>query len=180
MPITFACEQCGSKLEAKPWAAGKRLACPRCKSSVKIPDEDDFFDSIVEHELPAVQTTRALALDQLRDPDKACPYCSTVIPGSALKCPSCHEYLDDRLRKRRLHEATGGTTSAVEQQSDGLAALASLLIPGAGQLYKGHFFTGALYAILVPVGYFALVVPGFLLHGTCIAHAYVCQPASKK
>ncbi len=48
--------------------------------------------------------------------------------------------------------------------SFGVAAVLSLGIPGAGQMYKGKIGTGLLWLIIVGIGYFLLVVPGLILH----------------
>ena len=54
--------------------------------------------------------------------------------------------------------------------SPGLAAVLSLLLPGAGQLYAGRPAAGLLWFILVTTGYM-LFLPGLLLHVFCIGSA---------
>ncbi len=54
--------------------------------------------------------------------------------------------------------------------SPALAAVLSLFVPGAGQLYAGSVVTGLLWFALVTAGY-ALVLPGLILHLMCIATA---------
>lgn len=54
--------------------------------------------------------------------------------------------------------------------SPGLAAVLSLLIPGAGQLYAGRPAAALLWFILVGIGYL-LFLPGLLLHVFCIGSA---------
>jgi TM2 domain-containing membrane protein YozV len=51
-----------------------------------------------------------------------------------------------------------------------LAAVLSLLVPGAGQLYAGNVVTAILWFILVGAGY-VFVLPGLFLHLVCIATA---------
>jgi TM2 domain-containing membrane protein YozV len=51
-----------------------------------------------------------------------------------------------------------------------VAALLSLLVPGAGQLYTGHVLSALLWFVLVGAGY-TLVLPGIFLHLFCIAFA---------
>ena len=51
-----------------------------------------------------------------------------------------------------------------------LAALLSLLLPGAGQLYAGRPLSAVLWFILVTAGY-VLFLPGLLLHVFCIGSA---------
>lgn len=51
-----------------------------------------------------------------------------------------------------------------------LAALLSLVIPGAGQLYCGNILSAVLWFILVTAGY-TILLPGLFLHLFCIAFA---------
>jgi TM2 domain-containing membrane protein YozV len=52
-----------------------------------------------------------------------------------------------------------------------VAAVLSLIVPGAGHLYAGRPLSAVLWFVLVSVGYLLLVVPGVLLHILCIASA---------
>ncbi len=47
--------------------------------------------------------------------------------------------------------------------SPGLAALLSLFVPGAGQLYTGRIVAALLWFLVVTAGY-ALILPGLVLH----------------
>jgi TM2 domain-containing membrane protein YozV len=58
----------------------------------------------------------------------------------------------------------------------GIAALLSLIIPGAGQMYKGQVGNGLVWLIFVAIGYFMLVVPGLILHLFCIIGAASGDP----
>ena len=51
------------------------------------------------------------------------------------------------------------------------AAVLSLVVPGAGQLYAGRPLSGIAWFTLVSMGYLLLIVPGLLLHILCIASA---------
>ena len=55
--------------------------------------------------------------------------------------------------------------------SPGVAAVLSLVIPGAGQMYKGQVLNGLVWLIVVVVGYVAMIVPGLILHICCIIGA---------
>ena len=55
--------------------------------------------------------------------------------------------------------------------SPGIAAVLSLVIPGAGQMYKGQIANGLVWLICVVIGYFFLVIPGLILHFFCILGA---------
>jgi len=52
----------------------------------------------------------------------------------------------------------------------GLAAVFSLFIPGAGQLYAGRVVSAILWFLVVTAGY-ALILPGLVLHLFCIISA---------
>lgn len=52
-----------------------------------------------------------------------------------------------------------------------LAAVLSLIVPGAGQLYAGRPVSAVLWFVVVSIGYLLLIVPGILLHAICIAAA---------
>jgi TM2 domain-containing membrane protein YozV len=51
------------------------------------------------------------------------------------------------------------------------AAVLSLIVPGAGQLYAGRPLSAIAWFMVVSMGYLLLVVPGVLLHILCIAAA---------
>jgi hypothetical protein len=52
-----------------------------------------------------------------------------------------------------------------------LAAVLSVLLPGAGHFYSGRGRAGVLWMFATIAGYMALVVPGIILHILCIASA---------
>jgi hypothetical protein len=51
------------------------------------------------------------------------------------------------------------------------AAVLSIIVPGAGQLYAGRPLTAIAWFMLVSMGYLLLIVPGVLLHVLCVASA---------
>jgi hypothetical protein len=51
------------------------------------------------------------------------------------------------------------------------AAVLSMVVPGAGQLYAGRPLSAIAWFFLVTTGYLLLIVPGVLLHILCIASA---------
>ena len=51
-----------------------------------------------------------------------------------------------------------------------VAAVLSLIVPGAGQLYAGNVLSALLWFVLVVAGY-NLILPGIFLHLFCIAFA---------
>jgi tetratricopeptide (TPR) repeat protein len=57
----------------------------------------------------------------------------------------------------------------------GVAGLLSLVIPGAGQMYRGKVGAGLLWLVCVPLGYL-LIIPGLALHVICIFNAALGDP----
>ena len=104
-----------------------------------------------------------------REPQVRCPYCSELVAFAAKKCKHCGEFLDPILRK-----------SQQQKWNPGVAAVMSLLIPGTGQMYKGQIGVGIAWLIAVPLGYVAFVLPGVILHITCIFNAYSSNPTKDK
>jgi TM2 domain-containing membrane protein YozV len=62
--------------------------------------------------------------------------------------------------------------SAYSGPSDAIAAALSLIIPGAGQIYKGRLWIGLLWLVCTGGGYLTVLVPGMFLHFLCVFHAY--------
>ena len=58
----------------------------------------------------------------------------------------------------------------------GIAALLSLVIPGAGQMYKGQVVNGLVWLVFVAGGYMAFVLPGSVLHLLRIIRARMGDP----
>jgi TM2 domain-containing membrane protein YozV len=52
----------------------------------------------------------------------------------------------------------------------------SLVIPGAGQMYKGQIGPGIGWLIGTVAGYCLFIVPGLILHIVCIYKAYSDDP----
>lgn len=54
----------------------------------------------------------------------------------------------------------------------GLAAVLSVVVPGLGQVYNGRLGPGLVWFLAVGFGYWAVLVPGFLLHAICVYCAF--------
>ena len=68
-------------------------------------------------------------------------------------------------------------TSVRTRPNDTVAAVLSLVLPGAGQIYKGRTVLGILWLLGTAAGYLTLLVPGMLLHFVCVFHAAGMPPA---
>jgi hypothetical protein len=65
--------------------------------------------------------------------------------------------------------------------SPGIAAVLAVLLPGLGHVYAGRLASGALWFLVVSFGYWAILVPGLLLHAISVwtahrAAAAACHP----
>jgi hypothetical protein len=60
---------------------------------------------------------------------------------------------------------------SIRTPNPGVAAILSLVVPGAGHLYAGRPLSAVLWFMAVSLGYLLLIVPGVLLHILCIASA---------
>lgn len=56
--------------------------------------------------------------------------------------------------------------------SPGIAAVLSVLIPGLGQVYNGRLAAGAIWFLAASFGYWAILVPGILIHAASVWAAY--------
>ena len=99
-----------------------------------------------------------------------CPYCSEVILSEAKKCKHCGEFLDPALKKSVILQP---------KWNPAIAAALSLVVPGGGHIYRGKILAGCLWAFLVAVGYGAYILPGLILHLTCISLAAIGNPYEK-
>lgn len=103
---------------------------------------------------------------------KSCPYCAETIKKDAKKCKHCKEILDDDLRNEQ--QKLGAPTQP-PRWNPGVAAVLSLFLPGAGQIYKGQIGNGLVWLIFVALGYL-FIVPGLILHILCIVGAASGDP----
>lgn len=56
--------------------------------------------------------------------------------------------------------------------SPGIAAVLSVLLPGLGHVYAGRLLVGLVWFLAAGFGYWAVLVPGFLIHVASIWFAY--------
>lgn len=69
------------------------------------------------------------------------------------------------------YRPTYATGKRPQPFNPGVAAVLSLVIPGAGQMYKGNVGGGLLWLFAVSIGYVLFIIPGVILHIICIFHA---------
>jgi len=106
-----------------------------------------------------------------------CPECGQKVSNASDKCIWCGYPIAIPSNTTSVHNTINMEHVAVRKWSPGLAALLSLLLPGAGQIYKGYVINGLVWMILVYSCYFFLFFfPGLFLHLFCILGASLGDP----
>jgi hypothetical protein len=54
----------------------------------------------------------------------------------------------------------------------GIAAVLSVFIPGLGHVYAGRLLAGAVWFVATSFGYWAILVPGLVIHALCVWRSY--------
>jgi len=62
--------------------------------------------------------------------------------------------------------------SLQRRPSPGIAAVLSVLLPGLGHVYAGRLGAGLVWFLAAGFGYWAVLVPGFLIHVVSVWAAY--------
>jgi hypothetical protein len=93
-----------------------------------------------------------------------CPECGREVSDAAASCPGCGYPIAQQPTLQPILQPA-------QKWSPGVAAVLSLVIPGAGQMYKGSIGGGLLWLLFVVIGYVIMVVPGLILHLICIVNA---------
>ena len=106
-----------------------------------------------------------------------CPECGSEVSDKAEKCPKCAYPISGQPVADKAQ-----TTKLTNKKlwNPGIAAVLSLVIPGAGQIYRGKLGRGFLWLAIVLIGYALFIIPGLVLHIFCIIAAYCGDPYEEK
>ena len=131
------------------------VTCAQCGSEFKASPDVETSCPVCDFTINRQQQQAPPVLDGLPRTLMRCPACGHVVSRGAAACPAC----GDR-----------NTNHPLNQPADSSAALASLIIPGAGQFMQGR--TGEAMVLFVIGIILDFVLIGLLIHAWAAFDAF--------
>jgi len=170
------CNKCGNKLPAI-IVEKTDAVCPSC--GTKILDEQSGFCNRCGSQLftsSSVQVQQVNERPAVTRPvikKKSCPACGALIENeNKFYCDSCGTYLRGsgpiklpQSQRASIPDRRSTQNTAGEIKSSGIAAIASFIIPGLGQIYCGQLGRG----IMILIGFFIACLMVLILIGIILA-----------
>ncbi len=149
------------------------ISCPDCKRDVS-----DIAEKCPNCGRPILDMINSLKPEKV-----SCSECSKEYQFPENFCPSCgcingkkkifyEQFQSEQAEAIRPSVEARPNSEARSDFNPGVAALLSLIIPGAGQIYKGSLVVGLAWLMFTIVGYFIFVLPGLVIHLLSIFNAY--------
>ena len=173
----YQCPNCSEWLKSPIAEAGTEDSCPECGTEFIVPGIQQRNDIDSRMELDRQRKKKA-PVDPVvtkqawpspppkpKPTTKACDFCAEKILVEAKKCKHCGEFLDGSRQSKNANQI------ALKTRESGMASLLSLLLPGAGQMYKGQALNGLAWMAVVLVAYLCLWWLGVLFHLCCVIGA---------
>ena len=89
--------------------------------------------------------------------ERHCRFCGKLVHVDSMQCAYCKKVIKEdhplRASQRSLREPWNGA-----------AAVLSFLVPGLGQIFKGHVGRGLMLFIFTLIGYAIFILPGIIIH----------------
>lgn len=104
-----------------------------------------------------------------------CHQCGAEVSEGSKFCESCGAQVNQDFEYKYEEKQSGQTThyaTSENQKNAGLAAIASFLWSGMGQVYNGNLLKGFAFLIGVLIGSMIMVIPGIIIWIFGIYDAY--------
>lgn len=140
------------------------ISCPDCKKDVS-----ENAETCINCGCP-ISSYVTLVKSQ----DVSCGECGNKYPFDKGLCPKCGCINGKKILfydTEKIPQQSSLVTKP-QKQNSGTAAVLSLFIPGAGQIYKGNLAHGLGWLVATVIGYAMFVIPGVILHILCIMNAH--------
>lgn len=130
-----------------------------CSSHSNYASGKKYCSACLKNQTPQTTTT---AISNLTN----CLDCKKEISKRAETCPHCGRPIKTSESIQSIE-----TTERKKDWNPGIAAVLSLIIPGAGQMYKGEIGIGIGCFIAIAILYGSSIVLGAILHLICVINA---------